>query len=57
MLVFCELNMIVHEGVLLGNVKMYLNNTINDLTVTTNLDTHVPHVMRISKKSLTRKLH
>ena len=49
--------MIVHEGMLLGNVKMYLNNTINDLTVTTNLNTHVPHVMRISKKSLTRKLH
>ena len=43
--------MIVHEGVLLGNVKMYLNNTISDLTVTTNLSTHVPHVMRISKKS------
>ena len=43
--------MIVHEGMLLGNVKMYLNNTINDLTVTTNLNTHVPRVMRISKKS------
>lgn len=50
MLVFHEKNMIVHEGMLLGNLKMYLNNTIDDLTVTTNLNTHVPDVMRISKK-------
>lgn len=42
--------MLVHEGVLLENLKMYLNNTIDDLTVTTNLNTHVPHVMQIFEK-------